>query len=292
MIPPKGFKAELYPLRHNFFYSFGLSMETETINSTIATLVKNYDGVQDPQSIKTNPHHPSFETETGAICSPMSIIDKLTLSMKFNITRQAIAGDVMTRVKVEWTPIFASFPEKLDAADEKSTTTVKALLGLTTDATEEDITPAFAVKLSTDGDTDLAHPVSTANFTEVFGTLNLTTNTTMEGVPFNKDTFLKALRYYTNKGALKACIGRTRHVTIFSHGNNSTKSFQIKKFVPRAVRRIVPYSFFGILFHCPIETDYGSDYHTTALTASKAQVGVKVHVAYHEWNAEHDQTNA
>ncbi len=109
----------------------------------------------------------------------------------------------------------------------------------------------------------------------------------MEGVAFDKDTFHKALKYYTNKGALRACVGKTRFIKLTSE--RSSASIHINKFVPRAIRRIVPYTYFGILLHLPLETEFGADYYTTALTADLAHVGVKALITYDEWNPEHDQ---
>ncbi len=232
MIPPAGFKAEMYPLRHRFNYSVGLSLATETVNSTMLPLVRNYKGVSAPNTIVVNPHHASFETETGSVCSPMSIIDKLKLTLKFNMTRQLFQTDFVRTVRLSWFPIFFSFPEKLDATDDKSSETVATILSLTKDATQEDVTPAYATKLPVDGNSDLTYPMSTANISETKTEVNLTTDETMEGVPFDKNRFHQALEYYTNKGALKACIGRTRNFTLTAD-SNPNKTFFIDKFVPK-----------------------------------------------------------
>ncbi len=292
MIPPKGFKATLYPLRHTFHYACGLSAFTSTMNSTMLTLVKNYKGVNAPNTIEVNPKNSGFMVETGAICAPMSIIDKLTLNLRFNLTEVAFSADKIISLNMQWTPIFFSFPEKLDAVDDKSTNTVAGILELTKDATQEDVTPAFGTKLPVDGPSDVVHPTTSQNFTEVFGTLNLTTNTGMEAVPFNNQMFYDALRYYTNRGALKACIGKTRKFTLstsLAGRGGSVKNFFIKKFVPRAVRRIVPYSFFAILIHVPLVSQPAQVYADADLTSSKAHVGVRATVHYHEWNADHYQ---
>ncbi len=149
---------------------------------------------------------------------------------------------------------------------------------------------AFSTKLPTTGESDLVHPTSLATFAEVFGTLNLTTNTAMEGVPHNEQRLQDAIKYYTNKGAIRSMLGRKRHVTLTTVNNH--KTFFIKKFVPRPVRRIVPYSYFGIIIHLPLESDVEQTYVSTSLTASIAHLGLKAHVQFHEWNADHDQEMA
>ncbi len=285
MIPPKGFKAMLNPLRHKFAYSVGLST-VGVLNSTIITLVKNYKPVNNPNLVIVNPHAAGFDVETGAICGPMSIVDRLKLSMTFSMTKEA-TDDSMDAVKVQWMPIFGSFAEKYEAADDKTGTSVAALLELTKAGTEEDITPAFASKLTVVGSSDLLHPVTTVNFTEVFGTLNLTTDTKMEAVPWDSDTFFSALKYYTNKGALAACVGKMRTITLTK--NRPVAKVFINKFVPRPVRRIVPYSYFGILLHVPDETNPAQYYMSTDATSGLGQVGVKALISFDEWNIDHNQ---
>lgn len=296
MIPPRGFKNELYPLRHRILYSFGLSAVTGTQNSAFATLIRHTSDVAvAPSAIEVNPHNTNYNSETGPAVQKMSIIDKLTLSIKFNMTEggktgeilSGIFGDSLGHVKLTWRPVFFSFGEKLDAADDDTGTTVATILGLTKDATFEDVVPLTTNKLNVAGPSELSQPVSTVNIVEVFGDYNMTTDTTMEDHPWDETLFQDALRRYTNKGALKACVGRTRHV----HLSDTVpyKTYFLDKFVPRAVRRVVPYTFMGIQFNCPISSDIEQDFHNSNLTAGTAHVGVKIIANYHEWNADHYQ---
>ncbi len=290
MIPPKGFKSELFPLRHRVIYSFGLCGEDETRNSTIVTLVKNYKSANAPGTVDVNPHHASFDRETGAICNPMSIIDRLNLSMTFTMTPEP-STDVVKALKFQWTPIFFSFPEKLDSKDDFTDVALKTILELVSDATEEDVTPLYStVNLLTTGPSDKPHPASSVNFTEVFGTMNLSTNTDLESVAFDADTFVDAQAYYTNKGAMRASIGRTRHVMLTERFR--TKRYFLRKFVPRAIRRIMPYSYMGILIHLPIESDIEQTFFHSPLTSTAIHLGCKVICNYHEWHADHNQDMA
>ncbi len=287
MIPPKGFKAEIYPLRHKFMYSCGLSILQASNNSTMFTLAKNYKQAVKPDTITVNPHNANFDVETGAICNPMSILDKMVISMHFTLTEDSITDGIKS-AKVMYMPIFTSFDGRLDSTDTVTTTTAAALLELTKDATAEDVTPAFATNLNVDaGTSDRDHPVSTVNFTEVFGTLNLSADLLMEGVPWIHDTFLKGLKYYTNKGALRSMIGRARWLTLTD--NHPSKTVYIKKHVPRDVRRIQPYSFFGMLIHVPIQNDFSQYFYSGATTTAKPNVGVKALITYDEWHPDHIQ---
>ncbi len=303
MIPPRGFKTEVYPLRHRIINSFALSAVGETQNSGFITLVRSSQdaAIIAPDLINVNPHNTFYQKETGSIVQKMSIIDRLSLSLKFNLTSNAYlaqhtsgtstsevftGGDRIDHLHFTWRPIFFSFREKLDAADDDTGTTVASILGLTADDTNKDVVPLTTTKLSTIGSSDLSTAVSTVNDTEVFGDLNMTTNLTAEDHPWDEDLFQEALMRFTNKGALKACVGRTRHVHL-SHAR-PYKNFYIKKFVPRAVRRVMDFTFMGIQINVPISSDITADYHATTLGAG-AHLGVKSICQYHEWNSSHNQ---
>ncbi len=296
MIPPSGFKQELYPLKHKLVYSAGLSAATATQNTVCMPLVRGSTDMDvAPDTIQVNPHNTNYEEDGGAVCRQMSIIDKLRLSLKFNLTEithtgeivDTVFGDGLKHLNFLWRPIFFSFPEKLQAADDDTGTTVETILGLTSDDTNQDVVPLTTNKLPVTGNSDKSHAASTVNQAEAFGDLNYTTDLTMEDHVWDEDLFQNALRRFTNKGALKACVGRTRYVHLTE--TKPWKSFYIKQFVPRSIRRIVDRTFFAIQTHIPIETDIESDYRNLALTGSTAHLGIKLISHYHEWNTEHDQ---
>ncbi len=299
MRPPPGFKAELYPLRHRVIYSAGLSHVTATMNSCFFTILRFTNDViaGTPGSIVVNPHNGNYVTDNGPAVCKMSIIDRLSISIRFNMTQlclpknetaaSAFTGDGIQHIKLTWRPIFFSFKEKLEAADDVTTTTVASILGLTHDTTFEDVVPLTTTKLPVAGTSDLPQPVSSVNIAEVFGDYNMTTDTTMEDHSTNEDTIQEALKRYTNKGALKACMGRTRHVHLSTA--RPYKSFYIDKFVPRAIRRVMPYTFMGIAINCPTTDQIGADYMRITPTGSAAHVGIKMIANFHEWNADHYQ---
>ncbi len=307
MIPPRGFKSEVYPLRHRVIYSFGLSAQATTQNSAFATLIRSTSDLATnvPNIVEVNPHNLDYQSETGAAVVKMSIIDKMNLSIRFNMTANCadkrwisgnsntapvFSGDTINHIKLLWRPVFFSFPEKLDAADDDTGTTVAAILALTKDATNEDVVPLTTNKLPAIGVSDLSQPVSTVNMAEDFGDYNMTTNTTMEDHVWDETLFQDALRRYTNKGALKACVGKTRHVNLTRA--RPFKNYFLNKFVPRSVRRVMEYTFMGIQVHIPLESDIGQDYYAIALGGSAAHVGCKIIANYHEWNASHFQDMA
>lgn len=301
MQTPRGFRQELYPLRHNIKYSFALGARADTINTVLATLVRHSSDIDNlPPTILVNPHNTGYVEETGSVCQKMSIIDRLNLSIRFNATAMwndtaetasgVFSGDGIQHLRFLWRPIFFSFPEKLQATDDDTGATVETLLSLTSDDTNQDVVPITTNKLPTVGQSDLLHPVSTVNQAEVFTDLNMTTDTEMEDHVHNEDLLQDALRRFTNKGALRACMGRTRWVNLTRR--QPFKNFYISQFVPRAIRRIVDRTYFGIQVHVPISADISQDYHTISLTASTGHIGCKIICNYHEWNSEHEQKMA
>ncbi len=292
MIPPRGFKSEVYPLRHKLKYSFGLNIGAATQNSAYATLIRHTSDnpTGGASVIEVNPHNSNYKSETGAAVQKMSIIDRMRLSINFNMTSGA-ATDGLEHIKLLWRPIAFSFPEKLDAADDVTSTTVQTILQLTKDATFEDIVPVTATKLPVAGGSELSQPMSTENVAvEDFTDYNMTTDASMEATAWDEDLFQDAVIRYTNKGALKACVGRTRHINLTKQ--RPIARFFFNKFVPRSVRRIQEYSFMAILVHLPLTGDITQSYLSANTTGAIAHIGCKILARYHEWNSDHFQEMA
>ncbi len=302
MRPPKGFKAEEYPLRHRLVYSHALSLSGDTQNTSFMPIVRFASGatnaIQVPSTIIVNPHNSEYEKDAGALCAKMSIIDRMTISLTFNATNfweptretaaSAFTGDSIQSLTFLWRPIFNVYPEKMDAADDDTTLTVAAILGMTKDATNEDVVAVTTNDLPSAGPSELVHPLSTVNCTEVFGDYNYTTDMKHEDHVFDEDVLQDHLRRGTNKGALRSCLGRTRHVTLTRR--KPYANFYIDKFVPRAIRRIQPYALFGIQVHMPKETDIEQHFLGQSTTSAKPHLGIKMIANYHEWNEEYDNS--
>ncbi len=251
MRPPKGYEAEKFPLLHRLIYSCSLSMANDTQNTVFLPIVRSSSDVPiAPDTIQVNPHNTNYQEDAGPLCASMSIIDRMRISLKFTMTNCGIAhhyagqstnelfeGEDVPIFNFKWRPIFNIFPEKLDAADDDTGTTVASILGMTKDATNEDVVPLTTNKLPTSGPAELDHPLSTANHAEAIADYNYSTDASMEDHVFSEDTLQTALRRYTNKGALRSCLGRTRNVTL-TRERRPYANFYIDKFVPRAIRRI------------------------------------------------------
>jgi len=215
MIPPAGFKAELYPLRHKFLHILGLGAVTATQNSSILTIVRGSadTAMNNPNTIEVNPHNANFAQETGVMCHQMSILEKIKLTISITMTEDALT-DGCKNMTVKYMPIFTSFPEKLASIDDTSSATAASVLELVYDATNQDVTPLYAggSAVASAGASTKNHPVSTVNDTEVFGDLNLTTNLANEVVAWDNSAFFDSLKFATNKGAIRSMVGRQRSV--------------------------------------------------------------------------------
>ncbi len=290
MIPPRGFVAERYPLRHKFQYGFGLNVLNGALGATICTIVKGSKdtGMTKANAIEVNPHNSLFLQETGALCHQMSILEKIKISMHFTLTEDAIT-DGCKSMTVKYMPIFVSFPEKLASTDAETGFTAASVLELVGDATNEDVTPLFTNNACPQGAgvSGTTHPMSTVNDTEVFGDMNLTGDTTMEPVTWDNDLFYNAVKFFTNKGAIRSMVGQQRDIRLTDR--SPTKHVFINKFVPGAVRRIVSHSYFGMLFLLPQDNDYEQSFYSGATTDAKPHVGIKMLTTYHEWNSDHIQ---
>ncbi len=299
MIPPQGFKSQLYPLRHKLLYSFGLSAVTVGQNSACPILIMGSTDMSstDPDTIKVNPHNTNYVEDSGPLVRQMSIIDRMRISIRFNLTSHindkqetassTFTGDGLHHIRMLWRPIFFSFPEKLAAADDDTGNTVATILALTSDDTNQDVVPLTTNDLPTTGGSAKNQPISTVNDIQVFGDFNMTTNLAMEDHVWDEELFQNASRRFTNRGALKACVGRTRFVNLTR--NKPFQNFFINQFVPRAVRRVVDRTFMALQIHVPVNADISQDYTAITPTANVAHIGCKIICTYHEWNNEHNQ---
>ncbi len=131
-------------------------------------------------------------------------------------------------------------------------------------------------------------PLSTVNLTESATThLNLTVDAKPENTNFDEATFWKAMKYYTNSGALKSLVGSVRTVRL-----TRTRPFvqHTTRNLPSSVRRINEYAYLGFIFWMPQFDEAGAGLHTTSPTVDVSQAGVEIRYSYEEWNKDFDQT--
>ncbi len=281
--PPKGYRAEEYPLPHTNNQEFNLSMEGTTKDSTIITLFRATEACIGAEAIEVNPRHASFGKENGKDCFMGSIVPKFHLDMRMWLTKVAIATDAVKHLSLEWYPIYISFLDTLTASDEKTAEDTEDILEFQHDTGNKDTFPLY----STVDLTATNEAMNTKGYTEVFGDIGLGTNLVMESVAFNEGTLRNALMYYTNKGMLRKVIGR-KHVVHLTP--ERAYHFQSHNFTFPTVKRMNPYTYCGILFNVS-QVGQGKQYALASETTAIDHVAVSMYTAFDEWNPEFNQTS-
>ncbi len=282
--PPKGYKTMEYPLPHQFDYSFSLSPETATKNSTMIRLIMSRENNNAVDTIEVNPSHASFAEETGCIVHPDSIIPRMNIAMRAQMNQAMDETDKIRYIKFHWMPIYASFLDSYTAMDNETNVEVEDILELKTTATNKTGFPLFNnVKLLAGGN----WPMSTVNFTEVYGTAGMDTDITAEGITFDPDLMWDALNHYSNKGMLAKVMGQW-HTEILDVRRPWIRNSN--NFTHPTVKRGNEYTFCGILFHVPLVDSIDQFYQVGDITEASSVISFDVRVRYDEWNSQFDQT--
>ncbi len=121
------------------------SLRNSTVTqSTIIPLIMNDDALGDPMSYNANPEHASWSEEDMPNCYPDSEIRnfKLTLEIQALSTLWNAQG-IWQNPRISYALIACAFPEDLDAVDELSGLTLKAILELQKETTDRQCYPLF-----------------------------------------------------------------------------------------------------------------------------------------------------
>lgn len=293
--PPRGYKAEEFPLHHSFTYKFSLNLTDVAQDATIVTLLRNStENTTNPEAIEVNPHNASFAECNGPLCHPMSIIPKMTLSMNcFQSEASALVIDANKDNKgvlFNWMPIYTAFADSIDAVDDFSGATVGTILELAKGSFEE-ISPIFVADLDNAVGHGALHPLTTQPnqiTDETFDDYELGTDTVMEHVAFDKDLYFDIMRFGTNAHMLRKVAPRI-HSAYVSPQHPWT--YYSKNFTYPTVKRINPFTFCGILFSLP---QAGS---TEQLILDSEITDIEhlffsVRCSYDEWNPGFDQVHS
>lgn len=283
--PPRGYKASEYPLPHNFQYVVGLDLAAENKNDTIMTIVRGSDTVNAPSTIEVHPENETFAEETGALCNHESIIDKMSINMHIGMTNHSIQTDQIGAINLYYMPITGAFLEAWNPEDKKSTNDVGEILRVTDSVTQQEVVPTFSgTKLGTGTSNQ---PLSTINDTETIAMYGLSTTAVMEGVDFVEDTLWDSFQYYTIHGKMAAVTGTWRKLALSTR--RPTINIHMNRFVPRSVRRINPYTYFGMLIYMPLAGSFNQPSARINEVNTGVHVMCNMAVRYNEWNQEFHQ---
>lgn len=263
-----------FPEIHNYNFGFGLSAEAPTKAHTIVPYLFQDNALVDYENVKTNPENADFAVVAYPNVMAGSYVPKITVGYQMFIPRSD--AEIVDLV-VETMKIGTAFLNRLDAFDKKTGDTIKVILELQSESTDEQCYPLWnGVKLFEGSGTYDYH----ANVP------GLTTDQQPEGVAWDKELFFDANHYYTNKEMLRSVTQKLKmhHLVepILPHGR-SVVSFLKTYSLPPMCKFMNPYTFHGELFSVPQVGDR-DQYHLAADTTAIEHVTVKGFCRFNEFN--------
>ncbi len=290
--PPRGYFAQEFPMYHEFTYKFSLQLEDVNQDSTIATLIHASEAnAVTPESVNVNPSNGQFAENNGPLCHMGSIVPKMSMSINAFLSI-ASAADIGADKPVifNWMPLYTSFENSLTAVDDQTSLEVEDIIELQHDATNKDTTPLFS---TANLDNVVGHatgqPLTTEppNITdETFDDYDLSVDTVMESVAFNKGIYFDHMRHGTNKAMLRKVAPHMN--TGMVSARRPFKYFS-NNFTYPAVKRMNPFTFCGILFHVP-EAGATEQPILASETTVIEHIFFTLRCRYPEWNPNFDQT--
>ncbi len=200
------------------------------------------------------------------------------------MTEKLIETDKIKKVNLLTGMIKGCFAESWNPLDDASTLMVEDIARVTFDATEREVTPKHS-------GTDLlngTHPFSNVTHNEVWGDLSLTTDANMESVAFDPDLYYTAIRTYDNGGALKKVMPSLQN-NYLNAAKGASITFSETRFVPEFCRYGRPGNYMGEMVHMPLYTDKRQVADSFTAPSAGADVNVKYHIEFLEWNQYFDQ---
>ncbi len=266
-----------YPKPHNMIHRWKHSLNETTANKdTVIYPISIYDeGMGAPGSYNAHPEHASFAESNSPNCYPDSeihnIFTQMTISGQTLLFGEGVSGNQIQAINYAYMPIYMTHEDGL-AIDELTSLEVQDILETERDATDRQTTPLWnGVKV----DEIVANDSLLA--TDVFG---LTTNQKLEHVTFSEQNYYDCLQYMTNSGKLKVCNGGLKWMTL-KKGNPVHKiNFHIR---PKT-KRMVPYSFFGVMIHIPEADSLRQLVSKNDASADVEHLQIKFTTRFQEWN--------
>jgi hypothetical protein len=265
-------KTTQYPQPHNDTFSWAHGLETATNDrATILPIIMYDEGLGAPSGRQTHPEHSSFSEVSYPNCFVDSRINRAYVELRFTLTKGALETDKIHALNIAFMPIFTAFKEDYTAIDEKSQWEVQDILELQTEDTDRQGYPLYngvdmTEKYSGSCDLDAAVP-------------GLTTDQGLEGVTFDVTQYYDALQFTTIAGKLKGAQGGLKWITL----TRQKPTVKIRIRMRSAVKRMNPYSFFGVMTYVPqVDTDYQIPASGDVTNISHVYVDAKFR--YNEWN--------
>lgn len=283
--PPRGYRMMEHPLPHNFFYAFDLDFMDATKDATILPLFRTDTTAIAADQIICNPTNAGFAEDTGPTILNGSIIPKVMVSAKFNLSQATIADNEFGSVVVNVMPLYMAFLDTYEAKNAgPPSTEVEAIIEMQAISTGKKGVPLYSGIDLTAG----TLPMSTITNGDVFGDWKLSVDTKLESVAFTQNDYYDALQYFSIAGMIRKVSGRKRSFVL---SRDRTAHMFSDNFTSPSVKRGNHYTFCGLLVWVNIPGTAGS--YGAAGDWNGADLDIihgNVQVRYDEWNVDFDQT--
>jgi len=265
---------------HEMNESFSVGAE-QTLNrhGTIIPLIMNDDALGDPMSYNTHPEHASFTEEEMPNCYPDSEIRNFKLTFTVQMLKALYVTSVLHNIQFQYALIACAFPEDLDAIDEISGLSLKAILELQKETTDRQCYPLWG-----------GQKLSNASLINA-NVPGLTAGQTIEEVAWQPEIIKDQMRYGKLKGLLRKSLPFGIRTSMITTAGSYMKRITIRA-IPSNTKFINPYTFLGLMFWCKkvasgvlINIDENQTWIDTESETS-SQLNVALKCTYNERNPE------
>ncbi len=266
-------KVEMYGQPHVLRYGAAFELDDATLDSTICPIAFYDEGLGAPTSLETHPENAAFAINLNqANCFINSRINVIIAQLRVHLTSKAL-DDNLTSVRMAFMPIHMAFIDDYTAIDELSTLEVQDVLEMQTESTDNQGGPLYVAGTDLP---ELGSNDALMHVTQPF----LDTDAGLEAVAFLQNDYYDMLHFMTNAGKLKVAASGLHWFTLDQNRPARTFDFRIS---PK-VKRMNKFTYFGILLHCPTNTDKDQNTKAQDITAATKYVQWNMHARYTEWN--------
>lgn len=275
MVIKRRLQKDEYPRPHSYELQWGARLTL--YQHTIVPLLHYDEGLGAPSSYKAHPENPSFTEANESNHYPKSEVTNLTAIFRAELSKGAIETDKLRAVRVGFIPFVGSF-EDWDAKDELSGETIKTILRMQTEDTDNQAYPLYTATDLQTGDVNYLLPNNQPG---------LTSGQTIERVEFDYDTFLDCKQYMTNGSKLHSMAPKVIWKTVT---RDRPISFVLRG-VNKKVKRMNKKTFCGVLVVCD-ELTKARQHHQYADATSITHLWLSAAWRNLEWNQGFDMEMA
>ncbi len=277
LLKKKLMKTEWRPRPHDDKMSWAFELDDGAIDTTMIPIIRSDEGLGAPDTYNSHPENGAFATADEPNCFVKSRVDNVYASLQLSLSSK-FYDDNLSSIRCAFMVISSAFHDKLDAADEKSTDTVKSILELQYETTDRQAYPLY-------NGTDMAIKSGLSSDLPTNAQTGLTTDGKLEGITFGEAKYYDAIHYYTIADLIKSMSTGLKWVTL----SRNRPFLDIPIHQKSASKRMNPYTHLSVLIHCPAAPTHEQPMTTTTdLTAATQYVYASLRYRYNEWNQNFD----